>query len=576
MILRRILQVVNQAWFSYLTIFLLQLKMIWGIWWYRDLSNIDTAYYFVAAYEWFAHRAVYILWSPLYTAFYGTFLHVWRDAYQATTAHRVAIVLGLCLLVLAIMRRLLPPGIAWLMAAWWVILPIDFDSIFEVHLFGLLPLVAALLVLLWKPGAWGRGWALAILLASTVLIRNEALIVLLLFGACCLIWEIQCHRRKAGPGPYLWLQYGLPLAMACLTIAFFYTRALETNLAADLHEKEVSNFCISYAFGYHQRHPEWQGSFGAGCHDLLVTVYGNPRVTFVEAARLNAPAVAQHLLWNLRLAADGIQVLLFNAMTGSITPDYDFAVPVPAKSRAALAASLLGVLLLVTASVRFWRDRGYWWATLIKPRFWAWQAMGCITITSGIILLIERPRPAYLFALGLVLRVLIGVSVLIIAREWPKLDRLDAALPALMILLILFVPSYYRPGGRRLLTYYHLLRPFEARIETTPTILLTQGNGPELCNYLAKPRTDNFCQPLEFVDLRNEVQLGQSWQQVLDRYGVTLFLADASVMADPAARQFVMHAASYGWRSVTKPEGIVLERIPAPSLPKKQSGTGIQ
>jgi hypothetical protein len=562
MILRGMGRLVNQAWFSYLTIFLLQLKVIWGIWRYRDLSHIDTASYFVAAHEWFTHWAVHIVWYPLYTAFYGAFLHVWRDAYSATIAHRMVIVLGLSLLVLAFMRRLLPPAIAWFMAAWWVILPIDFDSIFELHLFGVFPILAAFLILLWKPGAWGRGWALAVLLAATVLLRNEAAIATLVFGVICLVWEVRQRRRGIAPEAKPALAYGVPLALACLTIAFFFTRAIEKHIVSDFHDKEVSNFCISYAFGYHQRHPEWQGSPYGGCHDILMTVYGNPQITFTDALRLNAPALWEHIRWNVSLIPNGLEVLLFNAMAGTVTPDYDFATPVPAGSPWALLASLFTALLIVMAGVRVWRDRGHWWEVWIKPRMWAWLAMASVTLMTGIVLSV-RPRPSYLFAFGLVLRALVGTSLLVIASRWPAFDRLSRWMPAFMVLAIALIPPYYHPGERLLLDYYRLLQPFEARMQATHTVLLTRGLADELCNYLAKPLTDDFCQPLEFLYLQKEVSSGASWQRVLDRHGVTLFLASASVLADPLANEFVEHAAAYGWRAWPGNNGTVLERAPA-------------
>src|ERR1043166_9879025 len=91
---------IHSPWFSYITIFLLQLKVIWRIWEFRDLPSGDTASYFLAAAEWFRSRHVVITWSPLYPAFYGTFLHVVNDAYVATMLHRVIMVLVLSILVL--------------------------------------------------------------------------------------------------------------------------------------------------------------------------------------------------------------------------------------------------------------------------------------------------------------------------------------------------------------------------------------------------------------------------------------------------------------------------------------------
>src|SRR5271168_4266842 len=91
--------------FSYATILLLQLKVVWGYWNVRDVSSGDTASYFVDAYNWFRHRLDVITWSPLYTAYYGWFLHISDNAVFVTFAHRMVLVFILAALVLGVMRR---------------------------------------------------------------------------------------------------------------------------------------------------------------------------------------------------------------------------------------------------------------------------------------------------------------------------------------------------------------------------------------------------------------------------------------------------------------------------------------
>src|SRR5262249_54011924 len=171
-----------KPWPSYAIISLLQLKILWKIWAFRDLTTGDTSSYFSSAYRWYENFAVNIVWSPLYTAFYGSMLILTRDAYAATILHRVLIVMAATLCVLALMRILLPPALALLIAAWWAVLPINFETLYEVHLFSLLPILAAWLVAAWKDDPWHRGTALAILAGATILVRNELIVAALLFG----------------------------------------------------------------------------------------------------------------------------------------------------------------------------------------------------------------------------------------------------------------------------------------------------------------------------------------------------------------------------------------------------------
>src|SRR5271154_5296328 len=141
--------------FSYVTIFLLQLKVVWGYWNVRDGPVGDTSYYFARAYDWYKYGVDVLTHSPLYNAYYGWFLHLTENAVFATYAHRIVIVFILAGLVLAVMRRIFSSGIAWLLTAWWVVLPINFDAMYEVHLFALIPMLVALILI--GGSAWRNG-----------------------------------------------------------------------------------------------------------------------------------------------------------------------------------------------------------------------------------------------------------------------------------------------------------------------------------------------------------------------------------------------------------------------------------
>src|SRR5262245_39584767 len=123
-------QFFERAWASYALIALLQLKIVWQIWRFRDLPIGDTSNYFIIAYRWYEAFADFIIWSPLYTIFYGTLFMLAGDAYVATILHRVIIVMAASLGILALMRALLPPSLALLVGMWWVILPINFDTLY--------------------------------------------------------------------------------------------------------------------------------------------------------------------------------------------------------------------------------------------------------------------------------------------------------------------------------------------------------------------------------------------------------------------------------------------------------------
>src|SRR5260370_16630628 len=128
-----------KAWPSYMLILLLQSKVIWRLWEIKDITYGDTSSYFETARKWADGFFVDIVRSPLYTAFYGSFLFVTSDPYYATIMHRVVIVLVAVVGVLFVLRQLLPPSLPLLVAPWFAILPINYNTSFAVHLFPSFP-----------------------------------------------------------------------------------------------------------------------------------------------------------------------------------------------------------------------------------------------------------------------------------------------------------------------------------------------------------------------------------------------------------------------------------------------------
>lgn len=533
-------QVLRHPAVAYATIFLLQLKLVWGAWLFRDLTSGDTSSYFIWAGNWFRNGHLVITWSPLYTSFYGAMLHLWPDAYAATIAHRLIPVLALSIMVLALMRRLLPPAIAWLMAAWWVVLPIDFDSLYEVHIFAVIPVVAALLAVLYLPGAVGRGWGLGILIATTILMRNELALATLLFAAAAVAWEL-LHKT-----PRWKIAYAIPVALACALILFYYSRSIDTSISQILARKHTLNICQTYAFGYQQRNSDWQGSPWTECQQLMTRVYGVPEPSLLEALAKNPRAMLGHFLWNLRLLPDGLEFLLFNCTFGSITPDY---IQAPVHPLFAAVATLSVLSIVVTGLFVLWRNRQYWWKHWLSARVWTWIAMACVTIVVLVVIVTERPRPSYLLSFGLILRAIVGMCLYALVTRFPGLSRISTAAPVAIMLLIPFVPSYYplryKNASRPLLDAYRRLAPFEQRLAEPGSGLVSLGWENELCSYLTASQA---CQGLDFRDLREELTGSVAWNNVLDRHRATLFYADPTVMSDAQGRDFVANAAFYGWR----------------------------
>jgi len=560
----------SRPWFSYLTLLLLQLKVVWGIWQHRDLSIGDESGYYSRAFLWFKDLTVDIAWSPLYTSFLGTLMHLSTDAYTVTAAHRLILILALDIMILALMRRLLPHWIAWLVAAWWTILPVNFDTTSAVHLFAVIPVVAAWLLILHRQSAWTRGGAIAVLLVTTVLVRNEYAVATAILGACCFRWESRMAehvepRRMARRPSYL-ISYGLPLAMAAAVILFFYTRSiyrlpeLWTGGALPHHRppwsahgglkpKHTYNMCQVYAYGFQQRHPEWSSNPMLDCSGLMQSTFGHPMPSLVEMVRRNPLAVLQHFWWNLTLAPSGIQLLLFNASSGTVNPDY---FPAPLRSRRALALSLVTGSILALGLVLLYRDRRFWWEHWLKDRALGWLAMLSVVAVAALIIPTQRPRPAYLFGQGLVLMAVTGMCVFAISRRWPIVRNPSRWLPIIMVALLLIMPDHYRDhrGPRPLLALYERLAPFGSAFNRPDTVFVVSGYVIEIHDYVGH---NYFTSPLVNFDyaILDKAPADRPLPSFLDQQGVNLFYIDETLWrrlsANPMHRSFLSSPESARW-----------------------------
>ncbi|HEX2054230.1 MAG TPA: hypothetical protein VHJ78_10970, partial [Actinomycetota bacterium] len=493
-------------------------------------------------------------WSPLYTAYYGTILKVTGDPVSATLVHRLILAFGLTALVLALARRLLPAAAAWLVAAWWAVLPVNFDTLYEVHLFGAIPaLVAALAVCRW-PGHAGRAAALAVLGTSAVLVRNEYGFAALLFALVCLwslVREVGRLRSLRAGVPLLRPYVAAGLA-ATLAIGFFYSRStVKFPILADIfNQRRTLNYCQAFAFNYSQRHPEWPGDPFTGCGGLMVQVFGvepgtaGESIGFVEAYRRNPDEVRRYLEWNVKLIPIGIQLALFNAASGNASPDY---VEVPLGRTApwiltiACLMAILGGLWAVQQQPEVWkrwRDR----------RAWPLAVLACCCVGVLLVMVQQRPRPSYMFPLTFTVMAAIVLCAWALLRRLRAAGVLAAGLPLFFVALLVFAPSPYAGKQTPLADIYRRLEPLSTDIAAGAAAV--PAYQTELCHYLAIPG----CRMLGYwTTLRPLAQLSGSFAGALSGSDVSVLYADRPMLNDPVTADFLRNPG--GWSRVGGKEG---------------------
>ena len=501
------------------------MKVMWDMWKYRDLTPGDESSYYNIAYLWFQDHAVNFAWSPLYTVYYGTLMNLSTHAYFVMVVHRIVVVLALALLVLAIMRRLLPPEVAWLIAAWWAILPINFDTAFTIHLFAVLPILVAWFLILSNPSPWARGSALAMVLVATVLVRNEYMLGAATLAVVCLWWEARVAKHQLRT---CIAAFGVPLLLAAAVISLFYACSIpqfHNGLGRIIHEKHTVNMCQVYAFGFQQRHPEWIRSPWLDCPELMKTTFGKPDPTLLEMIRNNPQAVLVHVLWNISLTPSGIQLLLFNESSGTTSPDY---APVALQSRKARLFSILVGAVLSLGSFLLYRERHQWWHLWLKDRALGWLAMLSMAPVALLIIVTQRPRPSYLFVQGLFLMALTGMCCFAIGRHVPALGRLKHLMPALMIGLVLVAPSRYHSygGPRALLDLYERLAPFSEVFNRN--VFMVSAYPMEIHGYVAHNYFTNPFLNLDYSALDGALK-NQTLGAFLDERQVKLLYVDESL-----------------------------------------------
>jgi hypothetical protein len=539
---------------AYSAIVALQLRVVWNVWRYKDLTPGDTSSYFLDAAGWAHSLRDNIVWSPLYTDLWGTVVALVGNVYVAAMIHRLAIVCGATVLVLALMRSLLGPTVGLLVAVWWALLPPNYGVQYEVHLFGLLPILAAALLAVRKSQRAPLGIVLAVLIGTTLLVRNELLIATAIVTGAIAVHELRV-RSKTHPRASGYLRsYAVPLLAVSLLVSGAYWRShvQGASVQSALRAKQSLNLCQIYAFSYQQRHPtRFVGSPWTDCAPLMTRDFGRPMPSFRQALAANPAAMGSFVAWNTRLLGSGLQVALFGSTVTGDNPDY---FPVKKHRLYSLVLSIIVLAVVLAGLLAVVRDRSYWRREWFPPRAWSLIVLGAVAVTTIVVVLSQRPRPEYMYGLTVAILATIGLGASALLRRTRTEPYAAAFTVVLTLALLVAVHSHYHSGPRPLHDAVERLQVVKPQLQKQG-VLVTSGYGFEICAYLALS-FDRHCSsvPLPTPQLLTR----RSLRSFLDRTKATVIYADPVMQGDPVLRRFLAAPGSVGWHRLAgggEPDG---------------------
>lgn len=487
--------VTKSPWFAYSTIAVLQAKLMLWIWEYRDLTPGDASSYHMKSLSWLDVGRGDLIWSPMYTAFLAVLRSIINDPFWVTVVAQISIAISVSLLFLLLLRRLLPEHIAWLVAVWWVVLPINFDTVYNAHLFSALFPLTLFVVASSRKTVIGRGVVLAGLLLTAVLVRTEYFAIFALWLVVTVAYEIYLLRsgsRYTRPKLFF-IGYGLPMLITLLVIGIFYARA-ETRypeIIEDINSKSSLYVCQNYAYNRKQQGDSWSGDPWSECQSLIERDFGRTEVTFPQAFLLNPRRVFEHIWWNIKLIPGGTQLAMFNRYAGDTSPDF---------MRAGRSSLVWWPFLVMLGLSLFARVKNFLLPVTVKGKDWVirnrltWLLMALTALSVVVVMVMVRPRPSYMFPYTMFLMALTGLGLQQLLESL-KLNRIvHYIIPPAAIALITCLPSYYTAGyvdhfGNRGQGWRDLYRQIASGIDrgTMPSpaeLVVPTGNYQSLCNYL--------------------------------------------------------------------------------------------
>jgi hypothetical protein len=507
----------------------LQIKVLWNTWYSWDLPLWDGSNYFIYGRQVAgSFRFPPFEWSPLFAGYYAVFHLLFADAgpFAVYLAHRLITLILVLVLLYALLRATLSPAIAWLLAAYWIVLPVGLTNHYVVHLFVLIPLLGAYLMSRSK-SVYRNSIILVCLLLATF-VRSEFVISFVMASVLLMLNDYAINRDKMlhiGQ----WLRLYTPLLVVGVALVVLVIRAGPSHTPIS---RPWGAFMQHYAWGYQERHPEWNVDFWFKYGEAVQRSFGDAS-SLTEAALCNPLALVTHFLWNLRLLPEALLSILAPLVSASWT-------------EILLVLGIVG--LLVAIVVNGW---GVWQRRSnvvcrrgIVEHHKLWFILLCSLPPLLVSALVIRPRPIYLMPLLPLVFMVTGLGLEVLLRRGMVTQRIVWILPlAFVALLVVFPAPFKVSADRPIISVVESLKkiPIEGRYG----LLGPSARG--LCAYSAPER----CQGVEI------------WQVPQGEFSFIQFLREGNIQVvvvneqltnnlPPTGRAFVIDlqadATQVGWQ----------------------------
>jgi hypothetical protein len=488
--------------------------------------------------------------SPLYITFFGWFVRFFDDAWQAMIAHRIVVVLLTSTGTWLVARRILPSVWAWFAAVWWVVLPINWNAYFEVHVFGFGLLMWAI-AFLGAQNRFAKAAGVALFVMAALLVRNEYLpaILLLLVWMTYSAWK---SGRLAGLSAELRI-IGGGLIATLLAITWLYSGNSKQLDLAEVFQgfkaRQRVNLQQVYPFGYQQRNPDFREDPWTQGSALMQRDFGRKDPTMGEALVANPKAFSEHVAWNCSLIPAGLQFGMLGRYYGTITPDFGAM-----KGSSLLAAFLFaGVIgIIICGLFRFIRNpqtrdllKRY-----LRPRATTIAALSCTLPSVMLAIFTQRPRPSYIFPLtfSLMLLTLFCLRVLIIRLAGISQRARTAGKTILVVvgvLLVIVVPPTGRPSKNLTPIKDDYMRLKQHRDLFPDAVFCSDvAWGEELSNYLSS----RHAKRIPAVPLASVIQRGMNLG--LDEKRINLLYLSPGSVSREEVKEWRSSADEKGWKKV--------------------------